>query len=255
MNTCLITLIATGGILAGAMPSSQAQSKPAPAPAKPAPIIITNAPLAGKAAKPYLTSGVAEILRMHEAGVDKSVILAFVQSSVVAYHPSAKEVIYLRDEGLSPEIISAMLKRGGELRDRAAELQREELRTRQFEQPPPAAPAPEPAEPAQPQASTAAPQTTQVVYESTPVSYPARNVIYFPSSGYGYVRPSWYGYGYSYANYRPYYSYSYANCRPNYGWSYNTGYRSSCYPRYGLGVSYAGYRGGYGYGGGWRHCR
>jgi hypothetical protein len=243
MNICIIALIVTGGFLAGATSSSQAQSSPAPA-AKPAPIIITNAPVGGKGAKPYLSAGVPEILRMHEAGVDKSVLLAFVQSSSVAYHPSAREVIYLRDEGLSPEIISAMLKRGGELRDRAADLQREELRTRQVEQPAPAAPAPAPAEPAQPQPSTTVvPQTTQVVYDSTPVyTYPARNYISFPYYGYGYVRPSWYGY-------------SYANCGSYYGPSFGFGYRSACYPRLGFSVGFGGYRGGWHGGGGWRHCR
>jgi hypothetical protein len=241
MKTCIVALLAMGGIWSGAIGAARAQSPPAPA-TKPAPIIITNSPANGKAARLYLTAGVQEILKMHEAGVDKSVILAFVQSSSVAYHPSAREVIYLRDEGVSPEIISAMLRRGGDLRDRAAELQREELRTRQVEQPPPAAPAP--AEPAQPQSSTVVvPQATQVVYASAPAySYPVRNYISFPSYGYGYVRPSWYGY-------------SYANCRPYYWPSFSLGFRSSCYPRYGLSVGFGGYRGGWSHGGvGWRHC-
>ncbi len=242
MKICIVTFLAAGGIWAGAIHSPHAQSQPPPV-GKPAAIIITNAPLGGKGAKPYLSSGLQEILKMHEAGVDKSVILAFVQSASVAYHPSANEVIYLRDEGVSTEIISAMLKRGGDLRDRAAELQREELRTRQIEQPPPA---PAPAEPVQPQSTaTAAPQTTRVVYASPPVynTYPPYRYNYVTYPSYSYARP-WYRY--SYAGYRPYY------------WpSISFGYRSSCYPRFGLSVGFGGYHGAWRFSGGGhggRHC-
>lgn len=246
MKTCIVALLAAAGTWSGGIGESFAQSPAGPT-ARPAAIIITNGPADGKAARPYLTAGVQEILKMHEAGVDKSVILAFVQSSSVAYHPSAKEVIYLRDQGVSHEIISAMLKRGGDLRDRAAELQREELRTRQVEQPPPAAPAPAPAAPASPQSSTVVVPQTQVVYATTPAyAYASPSYISFPSYGYGYVRPSWYGY-------------SYANCRPYYWPSLSVGFRSSFSPRYGLSVGFGGfhggYRGGWGHGGGWRHCR
>src|SRR5262245_2738721 len=76
-------------------------------------IIITNPPV------PILSSGIPDIMRMVQAGVEQPVILAFVQNSPVAYHPSAKEVIYLRSQGVSADVIAAMLKRGGELRERA----------------------------------------------------------------------------------------------------------------------------------------
>src|SRR5262245_33546477 len=108
------------------------QSAPSPSPGnQPGAIIITNqldrsASKGGADASktnrnaPYLSAGLADVVKMFQAGVDQQVMLAFIQSSTVAFRPSAKEIIYLRDLGVSSELITAMLRRGGELRDRAA---------------------------------------------------------------------------------------------------------------------------------------
>jgi len=238
--TAGITLAAFLDPLIGAEPSTPA--KP------PGAIIITNA-TNGSAAQgrtPYLSAGLPDIVKMHKAGVDASVLMAYVRNAPVAYHPSAKEIIYLRDQGLSSELISAMLQRGGELRDRAAEAQREE---RSRATPPPAAPpaAPAPASPS-PSPAAAAPV---VVYANTP--YPVYPT--YVNYAYSYASPAYYNYGYC----RPYYRSSYypsyyggysSGCYPRYGLS--VGYSSGCYPRYGLSV---GFRGGYGYGGGYRYAR
>jgi hypothetical protein len=252
---------------------------PTPASRSTASIIVTNKSTEASARMPYLSAGLPEIVKMHKAGVDASVLLAFVQNSPVAYHPSAKEVIYLRDQGLSSEIISALLRRGGELRDRAAEAARQE-RSRSAPAPAPAPMAPPaPASPAPPQAAA----STPVVVYANP-TYPVYTTpAYVTSASYSYPWPAYYGNPYcgpSYSCYRPaYYSYR-AGCYPYaYGghrssWypSFYAGYRSGCYSGWGFGVGYAGGRyyghggghdyghgGGYRFAGGWRgggaYCR
>lgn len=202
-------------------------------------IIITNTLLGvdkGKArTSVYLSAGLADVLKLHQAGVDEPVLLAFVQSSSVAYHPSAKEVIYLRDEGISHNVITALLKRGGELRERAAETEREE-RNRALPaapaNPPPSAAAP--AVQAQPSAPDPVVYTTPTyvpTYVAAPVySYSYASYPVYPYAGFGSWRYPGYGYsGYSGCGYRGSYSY----CSPSFGVGFS--YRSS--GRFGGGVN------------------
>jgi hypothetical protein len=247
MLSATVALVTTGIVLSACIPPLSGAEPSAPAAKPPGAIIITNAT---NGRMPYLSAGLPEIVKMHKAGVDASVLMAYVRNSPVAYHPSAKEIIYLRDQGISSDLISAMLQRGGELRDRAAEAQREE---RNRATPPPAAPpaapaAPAPATPSPPQA--AAPV---VVYANNPDPvYPT-----YVNYAYSYAAPAYYNYAPYYRSscyypsyYRPsYYRGYYSGCYPRYGLS--VGYSSGCYPRYGLSV---GYRGGYGYGGGYRYA-
>ena len=59
-----------------------------------------------------------EVVKLFQSGVDEGVILAFVQNSPVANQPSADEIIRLRELGISSDVITAVLRRGGELRSR-----------------------------------------------------------------------------------------------------------------------------------------
>src|SRR5256885_1052163 len=122
--------------------------------------------------------GTAEILKMVDAKVEGSVILAYIDSSPVAYNPSASEIIMLKDRGVPSEIIAAMLKHGSEMRARAM-----------------AAAPPPPSAPAQQYPNATAPYTESPDYAySSPTVYP----------DYTYPSPAYY-YNYSY----PYYGYSY----------------------------------------------
>ena len=244
MKPVAICLLTAGVAFAAVVDPLRGAETPTPANKPTSAISITNktdSPVPART--PYLSAGLPEIVKMHKAGVDASVLLAYVQNAPVAYHPSAKEIIYLRDQGISSEIISALLRRGGELRDRAAEEAREE-RGRATPAPP-ATPAP--ANPSPPQAAAPAP----VVVYANP-TYPAyTSPTYVTYPAYSYASPY---YNYSYC--RPYYNYSYY--RPSY---YRTGfypsgyagYRSGCYTGYGLSV---GFGGGsyYGHGGGYRYA-
>jgi hypothetical protein len=67
------------------------------------------------------SEGVDEILKLAAAGVGEEVLLAFVETSPVAYDISVDEIIQLKDLGLPQTVLAAMLTRGNELRKVAAE--------------------------------------------------------------------------------------------------------------------------------------
>src|SRR5262249_39735257 len=138
MKTDSMSLITLCGLLTGigllgiASPGTAAQAQGADAPAvanpdpnpaptqPPANAVKVEAANTTEAAKPVrLSSGLDEVVKLTKAGVDESVILAFVQNSSVAYHPSAQEIIKLRELGISSAVITALLHRGEELHQRA----------------------------------------------------------------------------------------------------------------------------------------
>jgi hypothetical protein len=58
---------------------------------------------------PGLSPGLAEIIKMAEARVDESVIIEFIHNSGQTYAPTADEILYLSDIGLSQAVIAALL--------------------------------------------------------------------------------------------------------------------------------------------------
>src|SRR5438067_13277482 len=77
-----------------------------------APVTVSAQVSAGARFSP----GIAEILKMADAKVDVGVIKAYIRNSPTAYNPTANEIVVLKERGLSDEILTAMLQRGGELR-------------------------------------------------------------------------------------------------------------------------------------------
>jgi hypothetical protein len=138
---------------------------------------------------------------MVDAKVDPEVIKTYIKSSPTAYHPSAAEIIALKDQGIGPEILTAMLQHGADVRAQA-------IGAAQMAPPTypgavnPYAPAPGYDEGAQPG------------YPSDASGYPAYSYAYpsdvyaYPAYSYGYLWPyGWpyfycglggYGYGYPY---------------------------------------------------------
>jgi hypothetical protein len=181
-----------------------------------------------------LSVGLDDVVKLVKAGVDESVVLAFIQSSPVAYHPSAQEIIRLRELGISSPVITAMLQRGEEIRVRAAEARREmELRN---------APTPQPAPPvADPPNGTSAPAPSApptVVYAASSYTYP-------PVVSYAYG-PSYYPRSYSYYPRAGYYGSHFPRA------SFSVGFHGG----HG-GIRFGGLHGGVHFGGrgGFRHCR
>src|SRR5579859_7913248 len=91
--------------------SSSEVSTPAPAPAPvisagPAPVISGASTAAAPVKLPY---GVEDVLKLSRAQVGEDVILNYVQSSGTVYTLSPKEIIYLKEQGVSEKVMNAML--------------------------------------------------------------------------------------------------------------------------------------------------
>ena len=67
--------------------------------------------LEGEPALPaQLSPGLSEIIKLAQAHVDEGVILAYIQSSHLSFSPTADEILYLSDLGLSQDVIGALVK-------------------------------------------------------------------------------------------------------------------------------------------------
>ena len=69
----------------------------------------TATPSATDAAPARLPYGVDDVLRLSRAQVGEDITLNYIQNSGTIYNLGAKEVVYLRNEGVSDKVIKAML--------------------------------------------------------------------------------------------------------------------------------------------------
>ena len=135
-----------------------------------------------------LSYGVPEILKLGRAHVSDEVIVAFIKSSGRIYRLSASEILYLREQGVSDPVLTAMLESRRNVTAPAPQL------------------APEPAQNAAPANSgSSSPHSASVVTQPAP-TYVAPAPVYvqpspvyiYPSSSYEYYRPynNWSYWGY-----------------------------------------------------------
>ncbi len=100
--------------------SGYSQTSPAPAttttsvaPAPSAP--VANAPLIMTVPKP--SGDLAEVLKLTKAGLGEDVILAYIKNSRSSFNLSANDILHIKDEGISANVITAMLTHDRALRD------------------------------------------------------------------------------------------------------------------------------------------
>jgi hypothetical protein len=105
------------------------QGQTAPPPSTPGPEQTSVADSAGKpstnasqAASVKASPGIAEILKMVDAKVSNGVIRLYVETSPVAYFLTAEDIIALKERGVADEIVTALLKRGAEVRGQASSM-------------------------------------------------------------------------------------------------------------------------------------
>jgi hypothetical protein len=156
----------------------------------------TNAqPVAASQPAPKLSYGVPQILQLAQAKVSDGIIVQYIQNSGTIYTPSASEIIYLHQQGVSDNVLNAMLD--------------QRLRLTGSTEPTPPAPADSSAAQT---ATTAAAQPSVTYVEAAPAYTPSSTVYVIPDTQtYDYY--NWY-YG------QPYYYYPYASSYYDYGWSY-----------------------------------
>src|SRR5208283_3361132 len=69
----------------------------------------TGVPMAPPAPALQLSYGVSEVVRLAQAKVSDDIIVTYVQTSGNAYGLNADQILYLRQDGVSDRVISAML--------------------------------------------------------------------------------------------------------------------------------------------------
>jgi hypothetical protein len=107
----LLAMGAAGILLLGAFaPKDPAASPPATPPPVSNPVIIADEPSEEPSLPEGLSPGLAEIFKLAQAHVDESVILDFIHNSGQTCAPSAEEILYLSDLGLSQRVIRALFK-------------------------------------------------------------------------------------------------------------------------------------------------
>jgi hypothetical protein len=190
-----------------------------------------DAAAAQTAAWPRYSPGIADIAKMVDAKVDAEVIKTYVRNSPTAYNPSATEIIALKDRGVGPEILTAMLQRGAEVRVQSMQAAQAAWGAATQQANPgaanPYAPAPDYG------------YATQPVYPNDAYSYPVDSYAY-PGYNYGYGN---YGYGWPY--FWPSLSFSFGGY-PYHGYGgyrYPYGYGGRGYGRYYGGGGYSGHGG------------
>ncbi len=210
----------------------------APASSPTTPAVTPTAP-AKDAAPARLPYGVEDVLKLSRAQISEDIVLNYIQTSGTVYNLSPKDIVYLRNEGVSDRIVNAMLDQRKKVMDAPAQP------VQPAAQPAPptayadnSAPAPAPAYTDPNAAPSYAPSYTQA---------PPAEVQPAPSSVYVIPYPTQYSY---YAS--PYYG------------GYYPGYYGGYYGpvvSFGFGFGGRGHwghggwggRGGWGHGGGWHH--
>lgn len=115
MKTRIISLFAVGGMLMASGFAAPAVDTP---PAQPQPS-VTDSATAPTSGAPQFSGRIDEVVTLAKSGVDQSVVLSYIHNSPGPFEPTADEIIKLRDMGITSQEITAMLERGGELREQA----------------------------------------------------------------------------------------------------------------------------------------
>ncbi len=131
-----------------------------------------------------LSAGLDEILKLNKSGVEESVILAFIESSPIAYYATADEIVTLRERGLSAPVLAALLRHGTEVRQREAAARAVEINS---------APAPEATSTVNP---PPVPEPVRVDSEATVYSAHSPAAIYSGYPGYYPYYPRYSGWWY-----------------------------------------------------------
>src|SRR5207237_8791296 len=67
-------------------------------------------------------SPLAEVIRLADSGVDEGLMLAFIANSAGTFNLGSVEIIYLKDIGVPPNVVTAMLQRDQALKEVSTSL-------------------------------------------------------------------------------------------------------------------------------------
>jgi hypothetical protein len=166
------------GLAADTNPAIIAQPAPTPAP------VVSTTPTPAKL--PY---GVEDVLKLSRAQIGEEIILNYVHNSGTIYNLGPKDIVYLRDQGVSDKVINTMLD----------QRKRVELAAQSTAAQSPAAPNSPASADANAPAAAPAYADPNATYAEAPLTPPASSVyvIPYPAASYAYYGP----YGYYYPSY------------------------------------------------------
>lgn len=137
---------------------------------------------AGTAQAPALSSGASEVMKLFQGGIPADIIVGYVNNSPLSFYLSADSLIALQQEGVPESVLTAMMRRHGEMQ-RQAGVPAGALAPVQAQNPVPqyaGAPAPLPAQAPAPQYYSYAPAQPAVSYAYvTSPSYPIYEPYYY----------------------------------------------------------------------------
>jgi hypothetical protein len=158
-----------------------------------------------------ISTPVEEVVQLSKSGVGDAVVLSYIENSDRPYRLNAQDIIKLRDEGVSSDVTTALIRRGAEQRQAAEQAYQQQKQTE--------------AE------SVAAAPTYQTAPTETVAAAPAPVTYYEParsSVSVTYFGTPRYNYYYTPSYYSRYHSYGYS---PNYYYP----------PRVSIGFGYGGH--------------
>jgi hypothetical protein len=79
----------------------------------------TTPPAGSLTQGPALPYGAGEVVKMYQAGINKDIIVSYINSTALPYHLSADGIIYLQGLGMPQEVTQSMIQRDGQLQQQA----------------------------------------------------------------------------------------------------------------------------------------
>ncbi len=133
-----ISLISLATAVVGiGVPSNRALAQ-ASAPSNSAPAAVATpqaAPAASVGAQaPALPYGVSEVVKMYQGGINKEVLVGYIENTVLPFHLNADGIIYLQHLGMPQEVTAALIRRDGELQKQAAAAYQQQAQAYQQQQ-------------------------------------------------------------------------------------------------------------------------
>jgi hypothetical protein len=114
-------LIILGGCAQPAPAGAAVEATAAPTDVGSSAEVNANVQAEGPVAAPNnISPGAAEVIRLASSGVAEDVIVAYVNNSQAPFGLTADQVVYLKDLGVSPQVVTAMINRDTTLRSQPA---------------------------------------------------------------------------------------------------------------------------------------
>src|SRR5580693_2198871 len=102
---------------------------------------ITYTARPGGTQGPGMDYGVGEVLKMYQGGIDKDIIVNYINSTTLPYHLTADQIIHMQTLGIPQEITKAMILRDGQLQAQRAQFyQQQQAQPQPQPMPPPNGP-------------------------------------------------------------------------------------------------------------------